>query len=180
MKKLEDHELFLLIREGDTLAFAEVVNRYANILQRFIFKRTSCVEDTKDILQEVFASLWNRRESIIITQSLYPYLFKAARYKVIDWMINKKKTIMRSEELQLICTQEIVYTTSEDDFLAKELEILLEMEVNKMPRTMKAVFSLSRKEAKSIKDIAFELSLSEQTVKNNISLALDRLRLKLK
>ncbi|MNL35835.1 Sigma-70, region 4 [compost metagenome] len=42
---------------------------------------------------------------------------------------------------------------------------------------MKLSFRLSRYENKSIKEIAAELSLSEQTVRNNISMALERLRL---
>jgi RNA polymerase sigma-70 factor (ECF subfamily) len=49
-----------------------------------------------------------------------------------------------------------------------------------MPSTMRSAFSLSRKESMSIKDIATELALSEQTVKNNISLALGWLKLRFK
>jgi RNA polymerase sigma-70 factor (ECF subfamily) len=45
---------------------------------------------------------------------------------------------------------------------------------------MQSAFNLSRVEGLSIKEIAFRLSISEQTVKNNISLALSRLKLKAK
>jgi len=41
---------------------------------------------------------------------------------------------------------------------------------------MKHCFQMSRQEEKTIKEIAIELRLSEQTVKNNISEALRRLR----
>jgi RNA polymerase sigma-70 factor (ECF subfamily) len=64
--------------------------------------------------------------------------------------------------------------------MAKELDSLIFKEVNKMPATMKAVFELSRNNKMTIKDIAKNLTISEQTVKNNISLALHRLRLKFK
>jgi RNA polymerase sigma-70 factor (ECF subfamily) len=64
--------------------------------------------------------------------------------------------------------------------LAKELAVLIEQEIDKMPSTMRSAFSLSRKESMSIKDIATELALSEQTVKNNISLALGWLKLRFK
>jgi RNA polymerase sigma-70 factor (ECF subfamily) len=47
-----------------------------------------------------------------------------------------------------------------------------------MSDTMRKAFVLSRQENKSIREIATELSLSEQTIKNNISQALDRLRKK--
>lgn len=70
--------------------------------------------------------------------------------------------------------------SGEDDLMAKELAQLIEQEVEEMPSTMKNVFTLSRHHALSIKDIALQLSLSEQTVKNNISLAINRLCMKFK
>jgi DNA-directed RNA polymerase specialized sigma24 family protein len=48
-----------------------------------------------------------------------------------------------------------------------------------MPDTMRKSFELSRKENLSVKEIAEQMELSEQTVKNNLSMALQRLRLKL-
>jgi RNA polymerase sigma-70 factor (ECF subfamily) len=57
---------------------------------------------------------------------------------------------------------------------------MLDNEISKMPTTMQSAFNLSRVEGLSIKEIAFRLSISEQTVKNNISLALSRLKLKAK
>jgi len=50
----------------------------------------------------------------------------------------------------------------------------------KMPMTVQEVFRMSRQEGLSIKDIAAELNLSEQTVKNYISSALQCLRTYLK
>jgi len=64
--------------------------------------------------------------------------------------------------------------------MAKELAVLIDTEIEKMPTTMKSAFSLSRKESMSIKDISSELAISEQTVKNNISLALGWLKLRFK
>jgi RNA polymerase sigma-70 factor (ECF subfamily) len=64
--------------------------------------------------------------------------------------------------------------------MVKELSFMLDNEISKMPTTMQSAFNLSRVEGLSIKEIAFRLSISEQTVKNNISLALSRLKLKAK
>jgi RNA polymerase sigma-70 factor (ECF subfamily) len=61
---------------------------------------------------------------------------------------------------------------------AKELESVINDEIASMSDTMRKAFVLSRHENKSIREIATELSLSEQTIKNNISQALDRLRKK--
>jgi len=178
MKQLDDTELFIRIQADDRYAFSELVNRYSDILFRFIQRRVSCTEDSEDILQEVFVSLWNQRLNITIEYSLYPYLFKAAKYKIIDWTINEQKKIVRAEKL--LASFQGVSPTSEEELLAKELAVLIDTEIEKMPTTMKSAFSLSRKESMSIKDIASELAISEQTVKNNISLALGWLKLRFK
>lgn len=89
MNNVSDIQLLAHIREDNRLAFTELVNRYSPVLFRFVYKRTSCIEDTQDILQNVFASLWKRRMSVNVADSLYPYLFKAAKYEVIDWTVKK-------------------------------------------------------------------------------------------
>ncbi|SFS46590.1 RNA polymerase sigma factor, sigma-70 family [Sphingobacterium wenxiniae] len=70
--------------------------------------------------------------------------------------------------------------SSEEHLIAKELSQLIDQEVDRMPPTMRNVFTMSRNQAMTIKDISLELSLSEQTVKNNISLALNKLKSKFK
>lgn len=178
MKQLSDKELINALRNNDTGAFSVLFDRYSEILLRFIAKRTGTLADAEDILQDVFTSLWNRRAKIEIRDSIYPYLFQAAKYEIIDWTVKQKKRISYFEQLQVPSNSDPVSSdNNEERLLAKELSILLEKEVAKMPTTMQSAFNLSRLEGLSIKEIAYQLSLSEQTVKNNISLALNKLRL---
>lgn len=178
MNRLNDIQLFALVQKDDRKAFTEIVNRYSTVLFRFVYKRVSNVEDTKDILQEIFTSFWNRRHQIHIQESLYPYLFQSAKYQIIDCVIKQKKGIERVS--MLVSMQDVYFLklthTSEDELIAKEIEQQIDSEVNKMPATMRDVFTLSRKQAMSIREIALTLSVSEQTVKNNISLAISRLK----
>ncbi|WP_333886081.1 RNA polymerase sigma factor [Sphingobacterium sp. Lzh-3] len=181
MKELSDKELFDLVKENNTQAFSVLFDRYGHTLLSFILKRIGSITDAEDILQDVFASLWNRRHKIQIEDSIYPYLFKAAKYEVIDWMTRDQKRIMYFERLVLPLENEPVGTSNSDEkLMVKELSFMLDNEISKMPTTMQSAFNLSRVEGLSIKEIAFRLSISEQTVKNNISLALSRLKLKAK
>ena len=90
------------------------------------------------------------------------------------------KSAKEIERHQLLQAEPEPFEYPAEDFLiARELEGLMEIEVQKMPSTMRQVFLLSRKEHISIREIAAMLSVSEQTVKNNITLALQHLRGKL-
>ncbi|MFU1855720.1 RNA polymerase sigma factor [Sphingobacterium sp. NGMCC 1.201703] len=181
MKELSDKELFDIVKDDNTQAFSVLFDRYGNTLLSFILKRIGSISDAEDILQDVFASLWNRRHKIEIEDSIYPYLFKAAKYEVIDWMVQDQKRITHFERLVLPLENEPVGASNSDEkLMVQELSCMLDHEIAKMPTTMQSAFNLSRVEGLSIKEIAFRLSISEQTVKNNISLALSRLKLKTK
>jgi RNA polymerase sigma factor (sigma-70 family) len=70
--------------------------------------------------------------------------------------------------------------TTMDLLNEKELQHALSVAVNHLPAKMKEIYLLSRQQHKTIAEIAQELSLSEQTVKNQLSKALLRLRMHLK
>lgn len=181
MKELSDRDLFNLVKEGNTQAFSVLFDRYGDTLLRFVLVRTDSITDAEDILQDVFTSLWNRRDRIEVEDSIYPYLFKAAKYEVIDWIARDQKRIIHFERLVLPLENEPVGPSDSDErLMVKELSFLLNNEIAKMPITMQSAFNLSRIEGLSVKEIAFRLSISEQTVKNNFSLALSRLRVKVK
>jgi RNA polymerase sigma-70 factor (ECF subfamily) len=69
--------------------------------------------------------------------------------------------------------------SAENLIIDAELKDWLLVEVNKMPGNIQSVFRLSRIEHLPVKEIAGKLSLSEQTVKNNLSIALKRLHARL-
>ncbi len=64
-------------------------------------------------------------------------------------------------------------------FTTKELQKALVLEINNMPARVREVFKLSREEQMSVREIALHLSLSPQTVKNQLSYALKQLRSRL-
>lgn len=177
MNDLNDTELLSLVKMDDGKAFEALVYRYNVTLYTFIYARIRTEHDTKDILQEVFISCWKNRHQIITNDKILSYLKRAAYYAVIDWQIQHKKVLAR--QTILLEKDEPSTFPIEDQLISLELKEEVDTIVSKMNDTMKKVFVSSRWEEKSIQEIAAEQGLSEQTVKNNISLALKRIRLKL-
>ena len=173
IKSLPDEELLKRIQMDDQQAFSVIVYRYNVRLYRIVQGRVRMEDDAKDIIQEIFISLWNNRHQIQ-SAALYPYLSKAAFYAVIDWQLLHKKKISRHH--LLLEKDEPTEFSIENQVIADELGRELLEEVEKMADTTKTVFRMSRIDQKSVKEIAVVLNLSEQTVKNNISIALKQLR----
>ncbi|EHQ25928.1 RNA polymerase sigma factor [Mucilaginibacter paludis] len=174
MDNLSDLSLLDLMQHDDEQAFAVVVHRYRKQLYRQIYKRLGSEDDTKDLLQEIYLSLWNNRSTLVIKDSLLPYLSRAAHYTIVDqYLFRKKRTAL---EVSLALMDEPAYSPVEDIIMADDLKKEFERELEKMPLTVQHVFRLSRNEGLSVKEIAVTLNLSEQTVKNYISAALQALR----
>lgn len=174
IKGLSDVELLGMIQMDDQQAFSVIVYRYNVRLYRIIYSRIRSDDDAKDILQEIFISLWNNRHQIQSAISLYPYLSKSAFYAIIDWQIQHKKDLSRYH--LLLEKDEPAVFPVENQVIADELNQELLEEVERMPVTTRMVFRMSRIDHKSVKEIAAVMHLSEQTVRNNISLALQQLR----
>lgn len=172
-----DAELLTALQEGDENAFRLLYERYWSDLYSMIYRRLLDEEATKDIVQNIFVSLWLNKASIPVENSLAPYLSTAARNQTISHYKKHKATLERETRYQNLNS---LQHSSEQMVEAGELELVLDREIDQMPENMKKAFVLSRVEERSIKEIAAELCLSEQTVKNNISQALQRLQRKVK
>ena len=173
---LSDEKLFLKIREGNATAFDMLFNRYWEKLYRIAFARLKDSDDAQDVVQEVLVRFWNNREKTEIKTSLEMYLMGAVRLQVIDHFRSRK---VRERQLQEALDRiNLLESSIHDvaDYL--ELEQTLEAIVNEMPAMLKNIY-LMRSENMSVKEIASQLGLADQTVKNYISEVLRRLRIAL-
>jgi len=169
-----DQELLKAIAAGDEQAFHRLFNRYWKTLFSFVYRLTRDESHTKDILQDVFLYIWNNRDTLYAGDSFLPYLNTVARSNVM-MAFRKDKVRLQGVDVLLNAVESPALT--DDHLLFKEVKQSVDSELLKMPFNMRLCFQLSRFEDKSIRDIARELNLSEQTVKNNISEALRRLRI---
>ncbi|MRG44229.1 RNA polymerase sigma-70 factor [Chitinophaga sp. SYP-B3965] len=176
MHVVQDTDSLLLaaLRKGDEPAFRVLYERYWAELYTMAYRRLGDEEAAKDIVQNIFVNLWISRKEVFIESSLAPYLNRAVRNKTISFYKKNLASLSRETQFQ----HEQVQYSPESGLEAKELEAFINNEIAQMSDTMRKAFVLSRQENKSISEIAAELSLSEQTIKNNISVALDRLRKK--
>ncbi|RKR82108.1 RNA polymerase sigma-70 factor (ECF subfamily) [Mucilaginibacter gracilis] len=178
VERLSDTELWLLLQQDNEQAFAVIARRYQDQLYRQIYKRTGDEEDTKDMLQNIYISLWTRRQHLVIESSFAPYLTRAAHYAIVnEYLFRKKRTGLESA---MALWDEPVHRPVEDTLIAAELQQEFEKELLKMPGAVQEVFRLSRQEGLSVREIALQLGLNEQTVRNYLSTALQSLRAYLK
>lgn len=180
MKKSSDRSLMELVQSDNHFAFTILVDRYWEELYRHTWLKIKNEDEAKDIVQDIFLGLWKNRLTITTDEkdSIAPYLFKAAKYSVINYFT--RPGILVAQENELHAAFEFPSSVKTDDqFLLKELQEIVDNEVNNLPERLQLPYRLSREQQLTIKEIAVQLCLSEQTVKNNISSALHKIRFRI-
>jgi RNA polymerase sigma-70 factor (ECF subfamily) len=174
---LTDNELLSMLREGNASAYTEIYERFNGLLYLFAYKRLHDREEAKDIIHELFLSLWTNRENLPQNANLSAYLYTAVRNRIIN-IATHQKTVDRYIE----SFQSYINTNNNNtDHLVRHNELLkfIEKQIAELPPKTRLVFEMSRKTNLTRKEIAAELQITEETVKSHMHGALKALRLKL-
>lgn len=175
MKSLTDKAL--LKAADEQFAFRILYDRYWEPLYLKAYRRLHSEEDAQDVVQGVFISLWRNRRQVQVEDSLAPYLFTALKYSIIKVVYKKaqKGTLLPLSvpDLEKYCTG------AGTELELKELRSSIDNEVAGLPDRMREIYQLSRVKHLRNAEIAEMLNISEQTVKNTLSVTLKRLKSKL-
>ena len=171
-----DQELITFLKRGDAAAYTEIYNRYAVPVFYQVNQMLRDRESSKDVVQELFITLWRKADSIRDEANLAGYLYIAARNRVFK-QIQKGK--VRNDYVSAIAKYaNEVNMASQPLIDERELSRIIAREIDLLPEKMKQVFEMSRKQNMTHIQIAEELGISDKTVKKQINKALNTLRLK--
>jgi len=175
---LTDEEMVAASRKGNEDAFRQLFDKYWHDLYKIANRRVSSTEDVKDILQDVFLSLWNNIMDVEVSDSLGGYLYIALRNRILNYY--DKETL----RYKLLASQQFMPVEAENlawhSLRTKEIRQFVMGLLEEMPPQMKQVFLLSREEQLTNAEIAALLGLAPQTVKNQLYRALQLIREELK
>ncbi|WP_316823084.1 RNA polymerase sigma-70 factor [Pedobacter gandavensis] len=173
-----DQELAVLLNAGNHTAFAEIYKRYSSVL--FLHARHMLREEegAKDVIQELFATVWSNYNQIDLSINLSAYLYKSVRNIILNMVRHDKVKEAYLADLGTFVEQGTVQT---DELVRyKDLKRRIEEEIRQMPPKMRVIFELSRNENLTHGEIAARLGISTTTVKKQVSNAVGILRKKFK
>ncbi len=173
-----DNEILLIAQKDKQKAFELAFSKFWEPLYRQAYRKVQSSDTAKDLTQEVFITLWDNLDKLTYHNNLLPYLYVVLRNKTLR--LFEKNEVRLRYAMTLALKQEEQAPSSHHLLLEKELLSIVSDEVERMPPRMKEIYVLKKDNYLSIKDIAEKLSLSEQTVKNQLYHASQRLRARLK
>ena len=172
-----DADLVVFLQTGDQHAFTEIYSRYKFILHNHAWNKLKNREEARDLIQEVFSMIWNKRETLQIGQNLSGYLYSCVHNQFLNKIVHQS---VQNKYISSIKDYSQTGTIHTDHRVRENmLKEIIDKEIDALPSRMKQVFILSRKQHLSHKEIAGLMGTTEQTVKKQMVYALKILRKKL-
>jgi RNA polymerase sigma-70 factor (family 1) len=169
---LDDNDLLLLVKQGQEAAFTEIYHRYWERLVATGYYYTRTKQAAEEIVNDVLMGLWLRREDLVI-RSLSAYLGTAVKFAVFKAMARKKR---REEILAGHATHGETHNETEQQLDARFLEEYVQGIVEQLPEKARLVFTYSRQEDLSVREIAGKMNLSPKSVEYHMTKALKAIR----
>ncbi len=169
-------ELLEKLKDGDDLAFEELYTSYKEPATRFCNSILKDIEESENIVQEVFIKIWNRKSLINPELNFTSYLFTIIKNRVFDYM----KEVKKNELLREKFWDNIVDYKTEDAELKEERFIKVKEAVDNLSVKRREIIKLNYDEGKSYEEIANQLNISKNTVKNQLVKAKQVIRRQLK
>ena len=127
-----------------------------------------------ELSQDIFESLWKRRNALLISVPIAQYLFRCAKLEVMEYC---RTTANRQKHLQnAMQDQPAEGNYTEDTLLYNELSNKINQLLILLPNKSQLVYRLSQQQGLDKKSIATELFISEKTVEYHLYKALNFLR----
>lgn len=175
---VEPDQLWSGIRKGDENALSKLFCMYYNFLFNYGYKIIPRHDLVKDSIQELFLTLWKRRDHIEEAYSVRSYLFHSLR-RILLRNITRQKNRSTRNEVYVDNSFEEVYNT-------EELMIHFETKQDQKEKLKKALQSLSKRQKEAIflkfyeglsnTEIATVMDINQQSVYNHVSKAIGNLQ----
>jgi RNA polymerase sigma-70 factor, ECF subfamily len=169
------------LRYGSKKAFEYVFKAYYNQLCRYAEEILRDSEQAKDVVENLFVSVWENRKKLDIHSSFRSYLYKST-YNLCLNEIRKKKNEDKYKDFFLRHTE----VTNAHEYgsnsyplsriIEKELDAEIEKVIDELPPQCKKIFLLSRVDMLTHNQIAQKLDISVNTVKSQIMIALKKIQ----
>jgi RNA polymerase sigma-70 factor (ECF subfamily) len=158
-KKEEDFKLVFNQLYGPLLAYTKTL--------------TNNYDQAKDIVQNCFIALWQKRPDLIESKSLKSFLYTTAYNSFIDLYRKDQRKNKILDELKYNMAKEcLIEESNNPDYKIKKLKMV----IDELPPKCREILLLNKRDGLKYKEIAVIKSISEKTVESQMRIAFAKIR----
>ena len=176
-KTEDDLKLVEKIVVGDEQAFSVLFFKYLPVLQIFATKFTKSDDAAEEIIQDAFLRVWLNRDKLAEVENIKAYLYKYVSNECLSYLRKKLKTDKMVDAFTAKQTDS--HNNTVETINLNEVTRIIAVAIEKLPDQRRKIYQLSRRDGKTIPEIAEILQVSPNTVKNALVSALKSIRIHL-
>lgn len=180
---LDRTEIVRKIKSGDQYAFESLYRLFYPKLSYFSGQYLPDMDLAHSVVQDVFAELWEKRDTLQRDTNIEAWLFTVTKNKSLK-QISKERSKQRYTDYlknrQLDVSYQSLAAFNTENIVFAELQQKVELALTKLSPPVRLVFEKSRFDEKKNREIAEELGISIKTVEAHLSKSLRLLRAELK
>lgn len=174
---LNEGDLLKKIAGGNKAAFAILFKHYHQKVFAFGKKLTYNDDISKELVQEIFLKLWQKREIFLTIDNFNAYLGKTVR----NHCFNVLRNLAQQERCKqaLICSTEASENSTLQHLYYKDVKELINKALIKLSPNQRKAYVLCHQEGLSYKEAAEKMNVSLHTLHEYIKIALRKIRFQL-
>ena len=170
----DEKDLLNRLKNDDAEAYIQLYDHYYPSLYVYVLRFVKIPELAEDVLQDVFLKLWEVRHRIDPDLFFSAYLYRISRNLVFKQI----KKISVDEELRSGVMHQLssLHEHSHLKLQWKQYQESLAAAIDQLPPQRQKVFKLCREQSRTYDEVAAELGISRNTVKEHMVLAVKAIR----
>jgi len=176
--KFDEEVALSRLKQGDTQVFEAIYQHYWERLFNHAYSHLHDENDVKELIQDLFTELWQKRHSLDIHTSLNAYLQAALRFKILNLI--KARFVREKHATSVKRNKFVSHTHIEEEIHYWELQAALNDALRLLPKQPRHVYELRQNQGLTYAEIADSLHISISTVEKHMIKAVKYIRKQLK
>jgi RNA polymerase sigma-70 factor (family 1) len=178
MKKGNYSDLIIGFQNGDEKAFSQLYDLYYGPIYYFILRILDNNSEAQEITADTFLKLWKLRANFESVENVKAFLYITAKNASLNVIKQRKEHSRRHQEFNYLLSQDAEGPSMQDEIKGEVLKEVLK-EIENLPQQCRRILQFSFIRGLKNMEIADEMGLTLQTVKNQKTRGLKMLKLSL-
>jgi RNA polymerase sigma-70 factor (ECF subfamily) len=186
LSRVDDTSLIREAQRGNRVAFEELVRQYDRAVLRVALHLTGSEQDAQDIYQEAFLKAYRSVGNFRFECSFYTWIYRIVTNLCLDHL--RKKTVRKEDAPVATDSEGHEYdlldqtpdgrpgSDPERDLMSRELNARIARALERLTPRERMVFELKHYQGLKLRTIGAVLSTTEETAKNTLFRATQKLR----
>ena len=173
-QKYNEKQLLRDLAAGDEDAYKNIYELYGDAVFRVAVRYVKSEELAKDVSQDIFIKIWEKREKLADVEYLQAYLLQVARNESINVLRAAGKSDIAKGEIARHFQDNPGFF--EDETLQRDYRLFIRRTLDSLSPRSREIFLLCREQGKTYDEVAEALGISRNVVRKHMVASLKKFR----